>query len=84
MAAPNREEKRCTVEVHVGSREAGDVREALLLREATRATRGCVACEVHLHRRFGHAVVRDLRDNGTLDQILKRAIACDPACAMHS
>ena len=59
------------IEVHVGAREAGDIREALLLREAaSRSTATRVSVEVH--PRLGHALVRDLRDRGELDALLRR------------
>ena len=59
------------IEVHVGAREAGDIREALLLREA--ASRSTVTrVSVEVHPRLGHALVRDLRDRGELDALLRR------------
>jgi len=63
----------CDIHVHVGSLAAGDVREAMLLREASRVT-GKADCNVHIHRRLGHLLVRDLRESGLLDEILGRYV----------
>ena len=64
------------VQVHVGARESGDVREALLLREAAReAGDACAAViSVHVHARKGHLLFRDLKEAGALDELLTELV----------
>ena len=74
--------ERCSrpfaVEVHVGARESGDVREALLLREAAAAAAGGAVVGVHVHSRQGHLLFRDLKETGELSELLRR-LMWDPA-----
>ena len=60
-----------TIEVHVGGCAVGDVREAALLREALTLADG-PRVAVHVHEGLSHALVKDLRDAGVLDGLLKR------------
>lgn len=62
------------VDVHVGARESGDVREALLLREAAAAAAGGATVTVHVHSRQGHLLFRDLKETGQLSELLQRLI----------
>jgi hypothetical protein len=63
-----------SIEVHVGSGAAGDVREATLLREAlTRSGHG-PRCSVVVHPQCGHMLVGDLRNRGALDALLRRVL----------
>ena len=64
------------IELHVGARGSGDVREAFLLREAARAVQGgpVATINVHVHSRQGHLLFRDLRDTGELTAYLKQLI----------
>jgi hypothetical protein len=66
---------QCVIDVHVGARDWGDTREALLLQAAAaQQPHARARCEVHVkvhaHVGFGHAVVRDLRDAGQLGPLL--------------
>ena len=70
-----------TVEIHLGEEATGDVREAAMLREAV-ATRcreppGSERCRVELlvHKRLGHALVKDLRDGGALEDLMAKHLS---------
>jgi len=64
------------IEIHVGADAIGDVREAALLREAIAMAAGGahVAVQVQVHEGLGHALVKDLRDAGVLEDLLKRML----------
>ena len=83
-----------TVELHVGSAAKGDVREAMLLRQAASLSRP-LSIRVHVHHNLAHALVRDLRSTGELDSLLRGALVnnaalavaydpyCDPCCLLY-
>ena len=64
------------IEVHVGSNESGDVREARLLKDAVTAlgSPGPVSITVVDHNGMDHNVVTSLRNQGALDAILRRLL----------
>ena len=62
------------IEVHVGSRAAGDVREAMVLREAMARSGHESRCSVVVHPQCGHMLVGDLRNRGALDGLLHRVL----------
>lgn len=62
--------RRTRVDVHVGSLELGDVREAGLMHESA-----CISglkLNVHLHANRSHNLVGNLRDEGHLDRMLRQ------------
>ena len=70
----------CHIEVHVGEKEPGDVREARMLQAAvaTRASKednsggGGLSCRLHLHAGRDHNVATEMRDSGELHELLRR------------
>ena len=71
----------CHMEVHVGEKEPGDVREARMLQAAVEALaseedsgRGGVglSCRLHLHPGRDHNVATEMRDTGELHGLLRR------------
>ena len=81
------------VEMHVGRLEEGDVREAKMLQAAVDGRRcsssggggggGGVACALTVHDGRDHNLVKEMRDDGELHELLRRVagLASAPAAA---
>jgi hypothetical protein len=67
---------KTAIELHVGANDEGDVREARLLLGATeRHGLPSLACSLHVYPDRGHNLVTQMRDDGELDDLLKRLAA---------
>ena len=74
-------EARTEVMIHVGAQEAGDVREAEMVRAAVEVKSSSsvpgdqhLSCDVHVHRGRDHNLVTAMRDTGELHDLLMRLL----------
>ena len=71
-------EKATAIEIHVGSREEGDLLEADMVKVASESRREAgwgISCVVHVHQGRDHNLVTAMRDTGELHELLARQVA---------
>ena len=74
--ADGTESARAHIDVHVGALSSGDLQEAQLLQEWAEdkdADNRLMTVAIHSHPNLGHALASELRDEGELEPLLRRA-----------